>query len=122
MASWPVSLPNPQIPGYLINPNDQTLATNMEVGSPRVRRITTARIDKIPVTWIFTDAQLADFRDWFDDGAAGINGGAYWFTVCLLAGNVGLSSVEARFAGPYTPKLIGGYRWEVSATLEVRYA
>jgi hypothetical protein len=92
----------------------------MEVGAPRVRRRTTARNDKVSVSWLLTDAQLDILRDWFDDAAAGIAGGAAWFTVDLaVGGNTLLESKEARFEGPFKAARMD-LSWSVSATMEVR--
>ncbi len=67
MSSWPSILPRPLVSGYAINPADQTLRTDMEAGAARVRRRSRARLDMIDVSWKFTDAQMAVFREWFDN-------------------------------------------------------
>ena len=120
MPAWPVTLPAPQAPGYTLSPGDQTIRTDMEVGSPRVRRRTTARNDKLAVGWVLTDAQLDDLRDWFDDDVTGIAGGSAWFTALLAVGTgTTQASVEARFDGPFKADRNGPY-WNVAATLETR--
>jgi hypothetical protein len=120
MSTWPTSLPIPLASGYQINPGDQTLRTEMEVGTPRVRRRTTARNDRVAVSWLLTEAQFDAFRDWFDDATTGIAGGSAWFTVALAVGTgTRQASVEARFAGPFTAAVDAQY-WRVTATLEVR--
>jgi len=120
MATWPDTLPNPTASGYQINPGDQTVRTDMEVGSPRVRRRTTARNDRVSTSWKLTDDQLDTLRDWFDDASTGIAGGSAWFTVSLaVGGNTLLESKEARFVGPLTAAREDAH-WHVTATLEVR--
>lgn len=67
MSSWPSILPSPLVAGYALNPADQTLRTDMESGAARVRRRSRARLDMLDVSWKFTDAQMAIFREWFDN-------------------------------------------------------
>lgn len=77
MAFWPTTLPAPLKPGYGLDPEDQQLRTDMEVGAARVRRRTRARKDMLDVVWKFADAQMALFRKWFDnDGSATHSGTA----------------------------------------------
>lgn len=120
MATWPASLPNPSSDGYQVKPADQTVRTDMDSGTARQRRRTTARNDKVSASWFMTDTQLAAFRTWFYDTATGISGGTGWFTVTLALGLTGLTSVDARFAGPYSVSHAGGLQWNVTAELEVR--
>lgn len=120
MATWPSSLPKPMINGYALNPVDQTIRTEMDVGASRVRRRTTARNDKVSVTWMMVDAQLAAFRTWLEDGATGAAGGAAWFNITLPIGTSGSAAVEARFAGPFKATEVGGANWNVTAELEIR--
>ena len=74
MATWPSTLPAPQRPGYEIEPVHPSLRTGMEVGAARSRRITRARNDQVSVAWSLTDAQMAIFRDWFEDDAEAAGG------------------------------------------------
>lgn len=119
MSTWPSALPRPSIDGYQLAPVNQVVRTDMEVGAARTRRRTFARNDMISVVWLFTDAQMALFRAWFDDpnNAAGGNS---WFTVDLAYGDRGLRSREARFNGEWTATPTGGLNWEVTAKLETR--
>jgi hypothetical protein len=120
MATWPSTLPAPLASGYQLNPGDQTLRTDMEVGSPRVRRRSFARNDRVSVSWLLSETQLDTLRDWFDDATTGIAGGSAWFTVSLAVGTgTRLASVEARFVGPFTAAVDSQY-WRVNATLELR--
>jgi len=119
MATWPSSLPAPRIVGYGVNPFDPAVRTEMEAGNSKARRRTFSRKDKVPVVWNMTDAQYAIFRTWFD-ATDGADGGAGWFSVSLLLGGGGMSSVEARFSGVYTAQYVPHLHWDVSATLEAR--
>ena len=119
MATWPETLPAPLLAGYGIQPNKQTIGSDMEVGAPRVRRITAARLDDYPLSVNLSDAQMAIFRAWWDDDAAG---GAAWFTMTLWTGDGGAQSVEARFNGHWKADMVGNHRWLVTGTVEVRYA
>ena len=118
MATWPTNLPAP-LANYSLDPVDQTIRTDMESGAARTRRRTSARNDKVTANWLLTDAQLNIFRDWFED-TDGAAGGAAWFTVNLLIGNTGFTSVEARFVGPFKCTYAPVMHWNVSAELEVR--
>lgn len=121
MASWPTTLPSPLLSGYGISPSDQVIRTEMEGGETRSRRRSSARKDSFPVSWKFTDAQMAIFRAWFDSPSYA-DGGNAWFTVYLATGDTGIDSVTARFNGAWQASMESGLHWNVSATLEVRYA
>lgn len=117
MATWP-ALPLPLVSGYGLNPIDQSIRTDMEVGASRARRRTSVRQDKLQVSWMFTDVQMATFRTWFDD-AAQAAGGSAWFTINLAVGSTGIVSKTARFIGAFQSKLLEGQNWDVSALLEI---
>lgn len=119
MATWPSTLPRPKVDGYQLAPVDPTLRSDMEVGAARARRRTAARNDQVAVSWLFTDAEMAAFRAWFDD-AAGAAGGPAWFTGIGLALGNGIVASEARFAGIWQASAVPGLNWQVSARLEVR--
>ena len=119
MAAWPTTLPAPLVDGYGIEPVDQTVATDMETGTKRVRRRSAVQIDNVSVSYNFSDAQMAIFRAWFYSELAG---GAATFDVSLWAGKGGVTAAEARFVGPPKWSLVGNHRWIVSGKLEVRYA
>ena len=119
MSTWPATLPNPDAAGYAITPVDQTSRTDMEVGAARTRRRTSARNDKIDLSWRLRDAQLTIFRTWFDS-ATECAGGASWFTVNLAIGTGGLVAVQAKFVGPPKIAHLGGLNWSVTAKVEVR--
>lgn len=120
MATWPTTLPAPCSDSYQLSPVDPTIRTDMEAGTSRARRRTTARNDKVSVSWDMSDAQLAIFRTWFEDASTGAAGGANWFTVSLPIGTTGLVPVDARFSRVYTAAYVGYMYWKVSAELELR--
>lgn len=124
MAIYPATLPNPSASGYQLSPADQTVRSDMEVGTPRVRRKTSARDDQITLSWTMDDTQLATFRAWFDGtGTDDCQGGAAWFNGMNLAvGNTGLTQPDCRFVGPFSAVLLnpGSLWWSVSAKVEVR--
>lgn len=120
--SWPPEIPGPVVNTYALNPVDPAIRTDMEAGAARSRRRTLARNDRVDVGWIFTDAEMALFRAWFDDPLNG-NGGSVWFTVDLALGTGGIVSATARFAGVWKATLLSsGLIWSVTATLEIRDA
>lgn len=124
MATYPVTLPQPTLNGYQANPQDQVVRTNMEVGTARARLRSTAKIDRVSVNWLFTDAQMATFRAWWyqDSASGGAATGTSWFTISLPVGQTGLTSVSARFLQPYEAQGGAGLLWSVKGELEVRYA
>lgn len=119
MATWPLPTVSPS-GGINITPVDQTIRTDMDVGTARVRRRTTVRNDILQTSWLMTDAQVSTFRDWFEDGINGIAGGAIWFTISLPLGSTVATTVNARFKGPYTIDHIGGVYWKINGSLEIR--
>jgi len=120
MATWPANLPAPLVEGHALEPVDPVVRTDMEVGAPRARRRTSARNDRYPVSWLFTDSEMASFRSWYDDDTTGIAGGSAWFNVSLYDGHGAQNNVEARFAGIYKAQVVAGRNWRVTAVLEVR--
>ena len=121
MASYPATLPKPTASGYTLKPVDQTLRTDMEKGAARVRRITSARLDKISFTLIFTTPELQTFRSWFDS-ATGAAGGAAWFSMPVsLANGPGITTETVRFvSAPTFAKSPGGVLWNASVEVEAR--
>jgi hypothetical protein len=120
LSSWLITLPAPVVNGYALKPVDQTVRTDMEGGAARARRRTAARNDKVSASWVFTDAQMALFRPWFEDPVAGAGGGAVWFAISLPIGTGGVASVTARFIWPFTATYLAGMSWTVAAELEIR--
>ena len=121
MAAYPSTLPAPLAAGYAVRPVDQTIRTEMDVGAARVRRRTRARLDRVPVSWVYTDAQLATFRTWFDEDT-GAAGGAAWFDITLKVDGGGTTAVEGRFMAAPSYDFLGADLWRASAELEVRDA
>lgn len=119
-ASYPSNLPRPLLSGYGVNPIDETIRTDMESGTARVRRRTKARNDKASVRFLFTDYELAVFRTWFDDAVNGADGGASWFTMALPLGNYGDTATTARIVGAPAFSLVDKNLWQVTASIETR--
>lgn len=111
----PWSIPIPNRAGYEVAPIDPCIRTDMEIGSPRTRRRTSARLDKLSVQWIFNASDMNSFRDWFNDDIAG---GSAWFNLQVDAG-FGLETREAKFSGVWSASNPSG-AWVVTASLEVR--
>jgi len=118
---YPATLPKPVARGYMLKPVDPSLRTEMDVGAARVRRRTRARNDRLSLTWVLTDAQMAIYRAWFDSSAEA-DGGTAWVALALHIGDGGLSNVEFKFIGPYQASASGGLIWTVTADVEVRSA
>lgn len=109
------TIPIPKRAGYEVEPIDPCIRTDMEAGSPRTRRRTSARLDKIAVQWMFNDADMTSFRNWFNSDIAG---GAAWFNLTMNAG-FGLETREAKFSGIWKAANPSGL-WVVNASLDVR--
>ncbi|MDD5028907.1 MAG: hypothetical protein PHH58_05290 [Rhodoferax sp.] len=117
MAVWPSTLPLPRASGYKVKPVDPIVRTEMEAGAPRARRRTTARNDRVSVSWIMQDAQVAIFRAWLDTDCAG---GAAWFSTNLALATGGIVPVQARVSNEPVYEHQTALRWLVAAELEVR--
>ena len=77
----PWTIPRPINDGYALEPVDPVLRTDMEFGSPRTRLRTQANLDHVTLTWIFTAAEMGDFRTWWESDIAR---GASWFEMELV--------------------------------------
>lgn len=121
MAAYPSTLPKPITRGFQLQAGDMTVRTDMEVGAARVRRRTAARNDRLNVSMLFNDSQMAAFRTWFEQPTEA-DGGAAWFDVTIPSGDGGATALEARFVGAYQATAGGALTWQVSAQWEVRYA
>lgn len=119
MATYPATLPRPQSVGYNLKPKGNVHRTDMEVGSPRQRQISSQDLDTVNVVWWFTDAEMNIFRTWF---RTDLGHGAAWFSNMELALGNGIETVEARFInGDWSSELMAGdLKWAVKASLEVR--
>ena len=120
MATWPATLPAPLVSGYGIEPVDQTVATDMEVGAPKTRRRSFAERDNVRMAVNLSDAQMAIFRAWYYSTEGG-DGGHGWFDISLWVGKGGATAVEAKLRSPKWV-VTGKHRWIVTGQLEVRYA
>lgn len=74
MRKWPDVLPTPSMPGFGLSPIDPVMRTDMEGGYKRVRRTSFARQDVVDMAWVFTDAEMAAFRAWWNDDAWSLAG------------------------------------------------
>lgn len=111
------SPPIPLLAGYAVEPVDQTIRTEMEVGSPRVRRRTLADLDHVSLSWNFSASDMQAFRDWFRDDIAG---GSSWFDLQVNLGNGGLETRACRFVEVWKSRPLGGGFFNVTAKVEVR--
>lgn len=119
MATFPSTLPGHLATGHAIETKDQTVRSDMEIGPARVRRISTAANDSIPISWIFSADELEIFRDWFDLDS-GANGGASWFYMPIDVG-YGSSVQEVRFKkGSLKIGRLGYKSWSVASEVETR--
>lgn len=75
MSTWPTDLPLPLLTGYSATQQPQTVRTEMDAGTPRVRRRSAVRFDEITVEFVFDATQVALFRDWFDASGSATHAG-----------------------------------------------
>lgn len=86
MRKWPDVLPTPSAPGFGLSPVDQSIRTDLETGSPRVRRITRARNDLIETQFVMTDVEFVAFRAWWSDDAWSLAGDSDSLSAWTLSG------------------------------------
>lgn len=71
MPTWPISLPQaPLLAGFEFSPQGNVASFGTEVGPPKARRRSTARVRLLPFNAHMTDAQLEDFLEFFEDDLA----------------------------------------------------
>ena len=121
MATWPTTLPNPQFSGYGIEAQDATRRTDMEGGAARVRRVSTSVPDKATLKWLFDEAQMAEFRAFWEDEWAH---GSAWVYLTIKDGRAaGLVSRECRPSpASFKAAPLSAAHWHVEMTVEVRHA
>lgn len=101
--------------GYAIEDDLRIERTEMESGSARERRTSTAITTAIQVQWEFTLVEYGVFEGWLIHRARG-----QWFNMTYLGG-VGLVECEARIQKGKAPaKFQNGARVTVTATIDVR--
>lgn len=101
--------------GYGIEDDLRTERSELESGSARERRTSTAITTAIQVQWEFTLFQFAKFEAWLVHHARG-----QWFNMTYLGG-IGLVECEARIQKGKAPaKFQNGARVTVTATIDVR--
>lgn len=116
MATWPTTLPLPQVSGYSVKPVQAFLRTNMDKGAARQRKRFSAVPVIVSVSFMLTQTQFETFEAWWHFNIAD---GAGWFNTSLANGK-GITTCEARFTGAYEAPTAGGLNWLISGTLEVR--
>ena len=72
MAEWPPGIPVfPLLEGFSYQPANTLLASEVESGPPKVRRRTTAGVERWSGTFLLTAVQTEIFRSWFENDLAG---------------------------------------------------
>jgi hypothetical protein len=118
MSAWPSTLPAALIASYSVKPDVGFIRTDMDVGAARQRRRYTAQPSRIPVSWIFTAAQMAAFKTFYETT---LDVGTGWFTMTINAG-AGQVTKDCRFVESYEAKPLSATQWTVSGNIEVRDA
>ncbi|MFN4017090.1 MAG: hypothetical protein ACK4JB_17260 [Reyranella sp.] len=113
--TWPSRLPLPSMQGYGIEDDLRIERSEMESGSERERRTSTALKSAVQVQWKFTLFEYALFEGWLIHRARG-----QWFNMAYLGG-IGLIACEARIQRGKAPsKFQTGASVIVTATLDIR--
>lgn len=119
--AWPEELGYPQRSSYDLETGDATVRTDMESGPARVRRRFTAAPDSVVLRFVFTAAQMATFRAFWETDFLS---GAAWVDVPVRTGRV--AGVEIKpcrpTGGKFKASLIGRDLWSVEIAVEVRNA
>lgn len=116
MATWPSTLPYPQLAGNGSQAGVTSNRTDFDSGPARQRQIYTSAPHRKSHRWKLNATQMATFVNFYEND---IGYGSNWFTFEADLG-FGLQSVEARFVGPYSDPLIRKGFYLVSADMEVR--
>lgn len=117
MASivWPTaSVPEkPLVDGFTERPGTTTVRTQMDVGPDKVRRRTTAAVDRLEMRFIMTESEVGSLDTFYDSTAA--QGSLRFDFTHPRTG----STVEARFVERPRWRLITDDDYEVTVRLEV---
>jgi hypothetical protein len=113
---WPKALPRPTLQGYGLRPAAAVQRKAVETGAPRVYRQTRQPLAEVSVAW-----QMNGWQQMLFDGfqRSVLAEGERWFGVTLGFPS-GLALAAARFKDKLAMKSLGGRRWQVSGTLELR--
>jgi len=113
---WPTSLPafeEPLLSSYNEKPGTTTVRTEMEVGPAKIRKRTTAEVDRFEVAYIMTGSQVATFDGFYDSTTA--QGALRFDATHPRTGN----TVEVRFRDRPQFKKSAPDVWRVSFPVEV---
>ena len=117
LEKYPESLPAPLKADRAFQMVDPLVSTPFDSGQTRWDRQFTDVPTATPVSWIFSDAQCAVFRTWYQNR---INLGADWFEM-TMASDDGREVRECHFVKAYAgPERLGFNRWRISASLLLR--
>lgn len=110
---WPASLPQCPVRGRQRSPQANVIAFGTEVGEGKVRRRSTARTKRMPMTFVLTRAQALIFEAFFEDDLAD---GALTFT---MKDSVDQTTRSWRFdpQSPYSLDERASGKWSLSANL-----
>lgn len=121
MATWPASLPVARTSGYTLEYVSRIARTDMDAGAARTRRRFTSAPDEVKIAFVFSAAEMAAFRLFWDGAWAQ---GAAWIVMPIADGySAGVENREVRpLDGKFSATPQGGGRWVVQITIEVRNA
>lgn len=114
-------MPAPLLSGYGLEASDCTVRTDMESGPARVRRRSSAAPDTVALKYLFTAAEMAGFRAWWDSTW---EHGAAWAAIPVADGRSAGAVVKECRPNPakFSAEPMGNAQWLVSLTVEVRNA
>lgn len=117
MLSYPASLPAPLKSDRSFQMVDPLVSTPFQNGQTRWDRQYSDVPTATPMSWIFSDAECALFRTWYQNT---LNWGAEWFEMAVAADD-GREVRQCHFVQGYSgPARLGFNRWRVSANIILR--
>lgn len=115
MADWPITIPQTlSVDGYGEAAPDTNIRSAMDAGPAKVRRRATCAVRPVTGKMVMTEAELGDFRDFYDDDLLGGSLRFNWVDPWD-----GTTAVEMRFTAPYTISAFGHEAFEVGMSLEI---
>lgn len=111
---WPLTLPYPStLSGDTASP---VIRTQMDSGYTRQRSRFGSQVKTRQLSWVFTEAEFATFKEFFRDT---LQGGTLWFNMVYPDGEGGFTSREVRFVGGrFTEQYVPFMQWQVGASIE----
>lgn len=116
MATFPTSLPNPTLKEYSVEPVMAFKRTQMSIGTPRQRLISSSPPTEVMLGWQLASADMATFITFVKQT---INHATDYFEMTLDLGEGEILYTNVRFTEMPRWKAEGFELWRVSGKIEV---